>query len=95
MAGVLLEVHHIYSLRKALKSEAELRKLYIKETDEREKAIYNKIAYKGFWTTIGALLVASIAAGFYSFTVFVTLMAVLMFMLVIALIYKCVYYKIM
>jgi len=95
MAGVLLGAMHIYNLCKALKSEERLRKMYIKESDERDRAIKNKIAYTGFWTTVPTLLVASIAAGFYSITVFVTLMSVLLFMLVIALIYKCVYYKIM
>jgi len=94
-AAALIAVWNIFIYSRALKSKEALRKLYIKETDERDEAIKNKVTYMGFWITIGALMVASVIVGFYSVLIFKTLLAVLAFMCITGLICKLYYYKIM
>jgi len=94
-AGVLIAIFNIYSCIKALKSEVECKKLYIKENDERDKAIKSRITCIAFQSTIGVLLVAGIVMGFYDMTVFVTLLSVLMFMCVMMVVLKVIFYKFM
>lgn len=94
-AGAMISITNIYQCIKALKSDEECRKLYIKENDERDKTIKDKAANMTFWTAVGCLMVSSIVVGFYNMTVFITLLVVLFVMLVIMLVYKLIYSKIL
>ena len=69
--------------RKALKTEDELKKLYIEEHDERTKLIRNKIGGVGFNFSLGAIATATIMAGFLNQMVFITLLGVLCFMAIV------------
>ena len=94
-AGMLIALLNIYGCIKALKSEQACRKLYIKENDERTKSIWSKSVSMGFLVTMGTILVVTIVVGFYNVTVFVTLLSVLLFMAVVTVIFKVIYFNIM
>ncbi|MBZ9689092.1 hypothetical protein G9F72_022600 [Clostridium estertheticum] len=71
---------YIAKYRKALKNENELKKLYIKEHDERIRLINDKISGVGFNFCLVAITTAIITAGFFSQIIFLTLLGVLTFM---------------
>jgi len=71
---------YIANYRKALKNEDELKKLYIKEHDERTKLINDKISGVGFNFCLVAITTATIMAGFFNEIIFFTLLGVLSFM---------------
>lgn len=62
----------------ALKDDEKLKKLYIAETDERARLIYEKTNSASFRTAIIVLGLSAMVASFYSETVFYTLVAVIM-----------------
>ncbi|WP_326512424.1 hypothetical protein [Clostridium intestinale] len=64
---------------KALRSETELRKVYIEENDERQKLIRDKIGGGVINVSLGVIATATIISGFFSQVVFMTLAAVLIF----------------
>ena len=70
---------YIGKYRKALKNENELKKLYIKETDQEEKYINDKIGGKGFSFYINHIWSSSSYLGFFNPTVFCTLVVVTLF----------------
>lgn len=61
----------------ALKDDEKLKKLYIAETDERARLIYEKTNSASFRTAIIVLGLSAMVASFYSETVFYTLVAVI------------------
>lgn len=76
-AGVML--YGIFVSAKALRNREYLRKLYIKEHDERTLEIYTKGQAKAYRLCLIAFMTASIIAGYYNTTVFCTLMIVTAF----------------
>ena len=62
----------------ALKNDEKLKKLYILETDERERLIYEKTNSSSFRTVIILLGFAAMIASFYSKTIFYTIVAIIM-----------------
>jgi len=76
LAGGLsaVAISYIVKYAKAEKNDELLKKLYIAETDERTLLIHQKSGSLGMFLVIWILLVASIIAGYYNFTVFVTLL---------------------
>jgi len=58
---------------KALNNEALLNELYIKENDERRLLVYQKSGSLGMNIVMFGLIIASIFASHFNFTVFVTL----------------------
>lgn len=76
----LIMIIHIAKYRKALKTEDELKKLYIKEHDERTKLIKDKIGGVGFNFSLVAITTAAIIAGFFNQIIFFTLLSILIFM---------------
>jgi hypothetical protein len=68
---------------KALQSDEALKKLYIEENDERTKYIQDKIGGTGFNLIIGAMGTATVIAGFFNQTVFLTLLGALIFIVLI------------
>ena len=83
---------YIAKYKKALKTQDDLKKLYIEEYDERTKLINYKISGGGFLFSIGGVATATIIAGFFNQIVFVTLLAILTFMILVIQSLK-VYYK--
>lgn len=73
----------ITKYRKAIKSEDSLKKLYIEENDERKKLIQDKIGGTGLNFIIGSAATAVVISGFFSETIFITLLAVLMFIILV------------
>lgn len=61
----------------ALKNDEKLKKLYIAETDERTRLIYEKSNSASFRTVVIVLGLSTMVASFYSETVFYTLIAVI------------------
>jgi hypothetical protein len=68
---------YVIKYLKALKSDIELKKLYIKENDEREKVIRDKIGGVGLDFSLAVIATAAVISGFFNQTVFMTLLAVL------------------
>ena len=64
----------IQNLR-ALKDEKKLKKMYIREGDERQKQIYTNALCAAMRATLVLGLVAVVVAGYFSMTVSVTLLA--------------------
>ena len=63
----------------ALRSEEKLKKLYIRETDERKTLIKQKSGSTAIYIIIYSLILATIASGFLNKTVFFTLLAAVAF----------------
>ncbi|WP_172194794.1 hypothetical protein [Saccharibacillus qingshengii] len=65
------------------KSEEALKKMYIKENDEREGAIIRSAAALGTSIAFVGIAVATVIAGFLDTTAFITLLSTLLFMLIV------------
>ena len=61
---------------RALKDEKKLKKLYVKESDERQAQIYTQALCAAMRATLILGLVAMVVAGYFSMTVGLTLLAV-------------------
>ncbi len=85
-------VMFVFRYRKALRSETELKKLYIEEMDERRKLIKDKIGGTGLNICLGGIATATIISGFFNEIVFLSLMGALIFMALVKGILK-VYYR--
>ncbi|NLA77114.1 MAG: hypothetical protein GX851_04700 [Clostridiales bacterium] len=72
--SLLIVIGVIMNLR-ALRSEEALKKLYVKETDEREKLISFRGKSAGASACLFCMVIAAIIGGFFSMTVFFTLIA--------------------
>lgn len=79
----LIMLRLIVKYRKAVKSEESLKKLYIEENDERKKLIRDKIGGTGLNFIIGSGAAAVIISGFFSESVFITLLGALIFIVFI------------
>lgn len=79
----------------ALRNETKLRKLHIEETDERNQLIALKAG--GFASLVELIVsvLATLVAGFFSNTVFFTLLGVVLFIVFLRLITKLVYQRIL
>lgn len=77
---------------KALKDDNELKKLYIEENDERTKLISYKTGRVGFCVILGGIGMATVIAGFFNTVVFITLLAVLVFTVIVEVVLYM-YYK--
>jgi len=60
---------------RALRSEKELKKLYVKANDEREQSIYTAARSAGTQVFLIGGLVAGVAAGYFSVSVSITIIA--------------------
>lgn len=76
LAGLLaVALVHIFRMQKAMKDDAALRKLYYSEHDERNCYIQQKVGQTMLAVTPAILLVAAVIAGYFSVTVFFSLIA--------------------
>ena len=83
----------IIQARQALRSEEKFKKLYIKENDEREQMVCRTAASTALRSFLLLSLVAVIIAGYFSITVFLTLIAVTLVQSLLALGFKLYYRK--
>lgn len=88
----LILVFFIFRWRRALTDDTLCKRLYLKEYDEREIAIWQKASRSAYLFAAGALLFAGLAAGYFNLTVCLTLIGASLF---IRLLYKgfYLYYK--
>lgn len=77
----------------SLKNDELLRKLYIKETDERRRLIKDKTGSTAIPFIFAGLLLAMLIAGYFSMTVFFTLLGAVLFIAVVLLTFKLYYSK--
>jgi hypothetical protein len=78
---------------RALGDEQKLKALYIKENDERSREIWNLAGANAYWFNVVGLLLAAIAAGYFSMTAFVSILGCLVFMCLVRLGLKVYYGK--
>ena len=92
IAFELLFVVYIALYGRMLKNEEALRKQYIRETDERNQAIQEKIGGIGYQFLPILLLTTTVVSGFFNQTVFFTLLvctfAVILFKAALKLYYR-------
>lgn len=68
---------------KASKNDAELKKLYIEENDERSGLIIQSASTLSVVMILAGLAIASVIAGFFNSLIFYTLLATLLFVLIV------------
>ena len=61
-------------LTKMLRDDVLLHKMYTKATDEREALLWQKAGRQAFWVVVPGLVLAALAAGYWSATVCMTLL---------------------
>ena len=76
---------------KALKDEQKLKKLYVKENDERTIQIWTSARAAAFQTFLLLGIVATIIAGYFNITVFITIAATLFCASMVAIGFKFYY----
>lgn len=77
----------------ALKDEKKLKKLYIKQNDERQWQIYTKAMCAAMRTTLILGLVAVVVAGYFNMLVSITLLVAEFVISVMCLLFKLYYMK--
>lgn len=85
----------IFNYKKLLSDDELLRSQYNRENDERLKAIRGKAGQPVMWISSVIIIIAGIIAGYFNFTVFLTLVITGLSLLVFGCILKLVYMKIM
>lgn len=79
----LIAVWYLGKCMRARKNETEMKKMYIAENDERTGLILRNASTLGISIVLIGLAVAAIVSGFFSTTVFFTLMGSLFFVLIV------------
>lgn len=90
--GILL-VFNIFTNLKAMKDENELKRLYIKENDERSIMIMQKTGAIGINICIVGFAAATIIAGYFNELIFFTLLGATLFVSLIKGLFKVYYHK--
>ncbi len=72
-------IFYMIKIIAALRNEEKLKKLYIKENDERIKMIQSKAVSSGITLAVGGLLLGTMVAGYYDEKVFFTLVGATVF----------------
>ncbi len=83
MAFLACAVFKVMRFRKVLQDEEAIRIFYIKEHDERNMAIWNKSGGTVLYTCGVLIIGAAIIAGYFNPTVFITLTACGLFLLLV------------
>lgn len=74
---LLVMLFFVFRYSHAVRNEAALKKLFVEETDERNRFIRDKIGGMGINLSIGLIAAASVVAGYFDRTVFFTLLGTL------------------
>ena len=86
-------VFYICVCTAALGDDAKLKKLYVKETDERTLLIFQKSGAIGMNVSMIGLLIGAFVSAYFSFVVFVTLLGACLFVLLVHIFLKLYYHK--
>lgn len=86
-------IYHMTRIRAALKDEIKLKELYIAENDERNKFIESQIGGTGVNVIVCGLALGTIVAGFFNEIVFFTVLAALLFAVLVKGVLKVYYNK--
>lgn len=86
-------VYNMGKISAALKDEEKLKKLYITENDERHQYISAKIGGIGINIVIGCLTLGAVISGYFHEVVFFTLIATMLFAVIVKLVLTLVYSK--
>jgi len=86
-------LYQIRSIVNALKNENDLRKLYIKENDERNKFISRQTSSIGYSIALFGMALAVIISSFFNIVVCITLLLATLFLIVIILLLYFYYHK--
>ena len=89
----IVAVFNTIRLLFALKNEEKLREMYIRENDERIRAIERMTAQKGFIISIIGMALGAIVAGFFDVRVCLALVGALLFSSVVTLCARAYYNK--
>ncbi len=84
----IVMISYMRKYQAALKDDEKLKALYISENDERSKFIESKIGGTGISIVLGGMALGAIVAAFFSQTVFLTLLSVLLFSLLVIITLK-------
>ncbi len=77
----------------ALRDEEKLKRLYIKETDERIQMIRSKAGSSGMFVAMGGLMLGAIVAGYFNNVVSLTLIGASVFVSLVMVLLKVYYLK--
>lgn len=86
-------LYQIRSIVNALKSKDDLRKLYIKENDERNKFISRQTSSIGYSIALFGMALAVIISSFFNIVVCITLLLATLFLIVTILLLYFYYHK--
>lgn len=92
-AFVILALLGLVQNIRALRDEAKLRAMYIKEHDERTLEIWKRSAASSYWFESMGMLLAAVVAGYFSPIAFLCIAGCLIYMCVVRLILKLYYAK--
>lgn len=73
----VIMIRIIIQYKSALSNDTFLKKIYVRENDERSKLIYKSIGGFGFNLSLGLLAAATVISGFLNQEIFITLAIVL------------------
>lgn len=90
--GILLVLDIFRNIR-AIKDDSKLRKLYIKEHDERRIMIMQKTGATGINICILGLGIATVVAGYFNELIFITLLWATLFVSLVKGLFKVYYFK--
>ena len=85
-------IYRLFAINRALKDEALLKQMYIKETDERRVFIQNKVGGTGMPLAVFLLAFAAVVACYFNIVITYTLMGAALFLALIMLGCK-IYYR--
>ena len=93
LATEFVAIFHIGKYTRALKNDDDLKRMMIKETDERRLLINAKIGGTGIKVILATVILAMMISGYFSKVVFITLLAVFCFISAVMLALKIYYNK--
>lgn len=90
IAGTIINITRIYSV---LRNEEELKKMYIKETDERNIMLNKETSNTSLWIITMGISFAVLITSFFSKEISMTLAVALCFMVIVTFITRAYYNK--
>ena len=90
-AALILLAAGIFMNLRAMKNDAALKKMYVKENDERTLEICYRSAHASYWPDALGLLLAGVVSGYFNPVVSITCIACLLYICVVRIILKFVY----
>lgn len=90
-ATLVLLVAGMFLNLRAMKNDTALKKMYVKENDERTLEICYRSAHSSYWPNALGLLLAAVVSGYFNPVVSITCIACLIYICVVRMILKLVY----